>query len=789
MGKGFLIVNLTTAEDAIPIPNARVTVTDDKDNILYNLSTDANGNTNEVSLMAPDKIHTLRPEELTPYSTCNIYINANGFRDTIVKGVRILDTSTTIQTLNLLPITSTEIRTNIPPVEYDQGPHGLRVNDTIAIDHDLHFLRIGTERFTSTPPISPVVLKDVVIPEYITVHLDRPTVWANNLRVTFKDYIKNVATNEIYDTWPIAAIEANVYCIISFTLNRVYTEFYRSQGYDFDITNSTTIDHYFKPGSAFGGNIVKVVDRIFDEYLAIVGHKEPFLAQYCDGQKVQCPGWLTQWGSCQDALAGLDAKQIIKKYYAYNLEFREAELFYGPIESYPGTALREGMSGANVLMIQNQLNRIGGSFSIPQINPVNGVFGPSTVAAVKKFQQDFNLTADGVVGKATWYRINQIYVAVKKLAEMNSEGEYIGIGHTPPSTVIRQGSTGENVVLLQFLLNYISSYYENIPFVVQNGLFDAATRESVMEFQRLWGLTADGIVGPGTWNALYNAYWGILENIPQPPVDPGIPPSAEVPPYPGYFIREGSTGQNVLLVQQALSSLSEIYPSIPKISPDGNFGPLTRNAVIAFQNIFGLSPDGIVGPTTWELLMREYFGNLENNPGTPPPTNPPVNLPPYPGFLIGFGSRGNYVLQIQQALNQVARNHPNIPKVSEDSIFGNGTQNAVKAFQSEFGLGSDGIVGQQTWNTLMSAYANNRNFDRDINLENGNYNGTGNGGMNVGNGNNNNNNNNYNGGINVGNGNGNNNDNLLDRPILGGWGKWALIGLAGLLFFKNSKHC
>ncbi|MCL1925114.1 MAG: peptidoglycan-binding protein, partial [Defluviitaleaceae bacterium] len=437
------------------------------------------------------------------------------------------------------------------------------------------------------------VLANVIIPGYITVHLGTPDSNAQNMRVAFKDYIKNVASHEIFDTWKEAALIANIWCIISFTLNRIYTEFYRSRGYNFDITNSTTIDHYFKPGGAFGSNISRVVDYIFNEYLAIIGHKEPFLAQYCDGNRVKCPGWLSQWGSAEDAERGLTAWQIIDKYYAYDLELRESNIFSDNLESYPGYTISEGDSGEYVRKIQEQLNRISGSFYIPAPGKVDGIFGPSTVESVKAFQRLWGLTPDGKVGKATWYEIQRRYNAVKGLSEMNSEGEHIGIGTTPPTVAIKEGATGQNVARLQFLLNYIGKFNPNIPYVVQNSKFDAATKNAVIAFQREMGLKADGIVGSDTWRALYNEYWGIVGHTPSPPSS-----------YPGYYIRKGQISDDVLQVQKALNRARSIYPSIPAIAEDSNFGSGTEEAVKAFQRAAGLSADGIVGQDTWNALMN-----------------------------------------------------------------------------------------------------------------------------------------------------------------------------------------
>jgi peptidoglycan hydrolase-like protein with peptidoglycan-binding domain len=300
---------------------------------------------------------------------------------------------------------------------------------------------------------------------------------------------------------------------------------------------------------------------------------------------------------------------------------------------------------------------------------------------------------DGIIGRATWFRISYIYVAVTKLAELTSEGQRIGIGLNPPTAVLRLGSRGADVVELQFLINFISRYYASIPSVIQDSVFGPATRDAVIAFQRQFGLTPDGIVGPATWNRLYSVYRSIENEAPSPP-EPGPTPPTGLPPYPGFLIRNGSRGEAVRTVQDAINRLAATIPSIPRISADGIFGNLTHNAVVAFQRYFGLTPDGIVGPITWNRLMTEAAAS----PETPPP--PTVN-PPFPGFFIAQGSVGNYVTDIQHAINRVAARVPSIPRVTADGIFGANTRNAVIAFQRHFGLAQDGIVGQATWNRLM----------------------------------------------------------------------------------------
>ena len=361
---------------------------------------------------------------------------------------------------------------------------------------------------------SPYVLRQVVIPNPITVHLGRPDAPARNVQVSFPDYVKNVASSEIYPTWPDAALTANIYAIITFALNRVYTEWYRSQGYPFDITNNTAFDQYFVYGRPIYDSISRIVDEIFNEYVRRFGQISPFFTSFCNGTTATCDG-LSQWGTVSLANRGRTPLQILRSYYPKDIEIAETNTISGVLTSYPGTALRAGSTGLDVQTIQTWLNRIRRNYpAIPAITDTAGVFQNSTKAAVIKFQSIFGLTPDGIVGKSTWYKISRLYTAVTKLADLNSEGNKLGIGTVPPASVLRQGSSGQDVITLQFLLNYASEFYPGIPSVTQDGIFGSATRQAVTAFQRVMRLEPDGVVGPLTWESLYQMYHGIQQNIP-----------------------------------------------------------------------------------------------------------------------------------------------------------------------------------------------------------------------------------------------------------------------------------
>lgn len=346
------------------------------------------------------------------------------------------------------------------------------------------------------------------IPQQITVHLGSPSSNAENVTVSFSDYVKNVASSEIYPTWDESALRANILAIVSFALNRVYTEFYRSRGYDFDITSSTAFDQYFVKGRSFFENISEIVDELFNDYLRRPGFVEPLAAKFCNGTTVTCEG-LSQWGSQNLAQQGYNSNQILQSYYGDVETVRNAPI-RGYTTSYPGTPLRIGSSGPNVVIIQTSLNRIAQNYpAIPKIPVVDGIFGTRTEAAVRKFQEVFNLTPDGIVGNATWYAIIRLYTAVTQLSELRSQGQqFYAINWSPPGG-LQPGDTGEKVRLLQYMLSVLSTYISSIPPVTVDGIYGSATRAAVLAVQRRFRLPETGTVGAQTWDAIYDQFSGI----------------------------------------------------------------------------------------------------------------------------------------------------------------------------------------------------------------------------------------------------------------------------------------
>ena len=346
------------------------------------------------------------------------------------------------------------------------------------------------------------------VPKNITVHLGAPNANAENVTVPFVDYVKNVASSEIYPTWEPAALRANILAIVSFALNRVYTEFYRSRGYPFDITSSTAYDQYFVKGRSYFDNVARLVDELFNDYLRRPGFVEPLAAKFCNGTTVTCAG-LSQWGSQELAQQGQNSTQILRNYYG-DVEIVPDAPIRGNQQSYPGTPLRQGSRGPFVTVIQTELNRISRNYpAIPKIPNVDGIFGPKTEAAVRKFQEIFDLTVDGVVGKATWYALVRLYTAVLSLSELRSQGQqFYAINWAYPQG-LQQGARGDKVRHLQYMLSVLSEFIPQIPELTQDGIFGPNTRNAVIAAQLWLGLPQTGVVDETTWDEIYDQFAGI----------------------------------------------------------------------------------------------------------------------------------------------------------------------------------------------------------------------------------------------------------------------------------------
>lgn len=438
------------------------------------------------------------------------------------------------------------------------------------------------------------------IPETITVHLGTPDSNAENVTVPFADYVKNVASSEIYPNWPENALRANIYAITTYALNRIYNEWYPSRGYDFDITNSTRFDQAFVPDRDIFENISVLVDELFNDYVVRQGTVNPLFTQFCNGTTSTCDG-LSQWGTVDLANQGLTPYQILQRYYGDDINI----IFDAPVEnipeSYPGTPLRTGDASNAVETIQDELNRIRRNYpAIPIIPDPNGVFDIATEEAVRSFQEIFDLPPTGEVDKATWYRIKRYYIGVKGLSELISEGVTLQEAQVPYEELLTFGSTGTPVRLIQYYLAVIGYFNDSFNVIPISGVYDQTTADAVRTFQQFYGLTADAVVGINTWNKLQEVYRNTIGSI--PPTFYGN--RAKL--YPGYFLSVGMRGQDVTDLQTYLSFIADYYNDVPKIPVTGYFGEQTKSAVQEFQRLFGLEPTGAVGAVTWNEIAKQY---------------------------------------------------------------------------------------------------------------------------------------------------------------------------------------
>lgn len=406
--KGQLKISITSRATSVPIENATISIsyTGVPETTIEELKTNASGNTEIIDLPAPPEEYSQNPQILSqPYSEYNLIIQAPDFEPITISGTEILANTLALQNVQLTPLAPGEMAQ-----VYVIPAHTL---------YGVYPPKIPEAEIKPTNETGEIVLSRVVVPEYIVVHDGSPRdSTATNYYVKYKDYIKNVASSEIYATWPVNTLRANILAIMSFTLNRVYTEWYRNQGYDFTITSSTAFDHKWIPERNIYQSISTVVDELFASYLSRPNVKQPILTQYCDGRQVQCPNWMTQWGSKSLGDQGYSPIEILRYFYGDNMYINTAEEISGIPSSWPGYDLTIGSSGNKVRQMQEQLNRISDAYPlIPKIN-ADGIFGSATANAVRVFQSVFGLPQTGIVDYPTWYKISEIYVGVSRIAEL-----------------------------------------------------------------------------------------------------------------------------------------------------------------------------------------------------------------------------------------------------------------------------------------------------------------------------------------------------------------------------------
>ena len=437
-----------------------------------------------------------------------------------------------------------------------------------------------------------------IVPNNITVHLGAPDEAAKDITLPFTDYISNVAANELYPTWPNNALIANIYTIISFTMNRIYNEWYRSKGYNFDITSLPTYDQKFTEGRSTYTNIDNIVNDIFDNYVVKGNQIQPYFTRYCDGRTTSCEG-LSQWGSVSLANQGKTPLEILKYYYGNDISIKyDAPVgeLYGV---FPGSEIGLGYAGNPVLAIQRDLRRIRQNYpAIPSITGTLGIYDEETENAVKKFQEIFNLPITGIVDKATWYKIKYVYTSVKKLSDLYSEGITLDEATFLYTDELKYGDTGIEVQYIHYFLDALAFLDKDIPRLPTNSIYNNNTITMVKAFQEKYNLPVTGIFTYADWTVLKNAYRNILNSFPieyKEYVD-------EL--YPDYFLTRGSTGLDVKRLQKFLLKICKYDKSIPGVRVNGVFDELTEKSVKKIQNDTGLEINGIVGPLLWKKVVE-----------------------------------------------------------------------------------------------------------------------------------------------------------------------------------------
>ena len=437
-----------------------------------------------------------------------------------------------------------------------------------------------------------------IVPNNITVHLGKPNEAVRNITVPFTDYISNVASSEVYPTWPTNALIANIYAIISFTMNRIYNEWYRSKGYNFDITSSPIYDQAYTENRSTYENINNIVEDIFNNYVVKDGQIQPYFTRYCDGRKTTCNG-LSQWGSVSLANQGKKVIDILKYYYGNDISIKYNAPVGDNKEGYPGYEIGFGSAGNPVLAIQRDLRRIRENYpAIPDITDTYGIYNEETKKAVNKFQEIFNLPVTGVVDKATWYKIKYIYTSVKKLSDLYSEGLSEREATFLYEDELNYGDTGIEVEHIHYFLDAIAFLDSDIPRLAINSIYNDNSMTMVKAFQQKYGLPVTGIFTYKDWKVMKEVYKKILSSI-----NPNYQNYIDEL-YPDYFLVKGSTGNDVLRFQKFLLLICRYDKSIPGVRVNGIFDDLTEKSVLKLQKDYGFETNGIVGPLLWRKVVE-----------------------------------------------------------------------------------------------------------------------------------------------------------------------------------------
>ena len=657
MPSGTLQVYTALAENAAPLPGVTVLVLNEAGTQIARLTTNDVGSAPELVLTAPDEAYSLDEANTTvrPYAVYQLRAEMTGFQTIELEGVQVFAGQQTVARLQFLPAART-----LPEVEPETIP-----------EHPLFAGNGGSGPAPIGRCADARVLSEVVVPKKITVHLARPAVSAANVTVSFQDYIANVASSEVYPTWPEQALRANILAQISLALNRIWTEWYPSRGYSFNITNSPGVDQAYVRGRTVFAVMERLTAELFNTYVRRTGDTEPYYTEYCDGKSVTCPG-MKQWGTVDRAKEGKSALEILRYYYGSRVQLVTTNNIASIPQSYPGSPLRRGSTGTAVNVLQKQLSRIAKDYPSFGKPAITGTFDEATENSVKKFQKQFSLTVDGVVGQTTWQELYAEWV--------NAQSDAGGTAY--PGTALRTGSRGNAVRLVQFWLRLAAENYTGLSNVTVDGSFGSGTASAVRAFQRLFGLTADGVVGAGTWAKLNEVGLAVANNL----VGQNI--------QPGQFVttlREGSTGTPVRALQYNLRLLAAYYRDVPTVTVDGTFGAATRRAVIAWQEHAGLTVDGVVGRLTWQSI---YDSAQQVSASGPAVT---ARAPDPPEETLQVGDSGQKIRILSQILEFLAQFLPEITPSGLTDTFDDALETTVRSAQQTLGRTVTGEVTPADW--------------------------------------------------------------------------------------------
>ncbi len=742
MQKGYLIFELRKDNGATPISNAQVKITKiDGREVNHLLNVDESGKTDKFEVYTKDKSLTFdKFNREIPYTEVDAEVRFENDKIIFIDGIQIYSDILSIQEVKI-DNREGKFRSNKDKKGKSKKHHVHFKNHPPCVlegEHSDH-----TNNFKQDEKSIKPVLKtcDIFIPEFIIVHIGCPGDDGEVLAVPFIDYIKNVSCSSVYPTWSREAICANVHSIISFTLNRIYTDWYKSKGYGFDITSSSEDDQMYVKGRNLFRNVCDIVDEIFYTCIRVNGFSQPFLAKCynfsnCSGRS------LSRWGSFDLAEDGFGALDILKKYYGDNIELVNVDDVGGIINRNPQRNLSVGSVGDDVRFIQKALNTIAKQYvGISKILNEDGIFGENTRRAVRDFQRIFNLDADGIVGVKTWNKISLLYALIKKIFDNSNNIEEIIRNAFP----MELGSKGEDVKNIQKSLNFIFKKYGSFDKLDEDGYFGEKTRDAVKEFQKRFGLVVDGIVGKDTIDRIKYVEKNIndlsmfvpnvsddneefIEDIKQLKDDFRLILSLEEIEIPMKF---GDQGENVKSLQRELNNLSKYYGFLEKLDEDGIFGPKTKETILKFQKRFGLNVDGIFGEESLKKLVSlnkaleelQIDGDCCNirqdkKEECAKKKNYIIDIDKskfkseysmeYPNFNLEYGCTCGYVILVQKYINSIKKNNKNYfsnnDEILENGKFDDNTLKHIKEFQDKIGYDKNGIIDKLTWNNLVNEY-------------------------------------------------------------------------------------